>query len=103
MGNGRYVKQDNGDYIHFNDEEYYGMKASAALAMGVIMIAIGIWIGWNTLIYVGLGFSLVGLIALIIIDKMFGESWWAGALYGLGFALGTIGVGAFLISVFSSQ
>lgn len=108
MGNGRYVKQDNGDYIHYDEDEYWSVKAVCAVITGFIMVAIGFWLGidwwnfndWGFIAFsVGCGFSLLGFIGLLVIDHISGINW----ALTLGIIFGTLSGLGLLVWYFAKE
>ena len=102
MGDGRFLKQDNGDYIHVSEGEYLFGKSVAAVIGAFVIWAISYWIGidwWNFddfgMIFatVGAGIFVLGMIGLIIAHATEGISW----ATTFGYIFGTLLALAFVI------
>lgn len=95
MGDGRYIRQDNGDYVHVTEEEYWGGKSTAAIIAGFVMggIAYLLGIDWFNLddfafifFLVGVAFVIIGIVGLLIVNQSQKVNW--GLTFG--FIFGTL-------------
>ena len=95
MGNGRFLRQDNGDNIFVTEEVYWSGKSIIAIICGFIFSFIGykLDIDWFNLhdfgfifFIVGIGFIVMGIIGLLIVNQYQKVNW--GLMFG--FIFGTL-------------
>lgn len=101
MSGSHFIKDEEGNYHHLNDEEYSQMQHDKAILFGpsaMVVGALGMWISSDipSLFWIGLGFAVIGLIALKKISWSSGEFWGyligtlvliAGAYFGIRWVL----------------
>lgn len=95
MGDGRFLRQDNGDYIHVTEEEYWSGKSTIAIIAGFVIggIAYLLGIDWFNLddfgfifFLVGVAFVIIGIVGLLIVNQSQKVNW--GLTFG--FIFGTL-------------